>query len=58
MQGFPDDPEGFFLIEQTLDVLQILIFQLLTDRHLSCVNITPMRHIDVANNTGGLYFFQ
>ena len=61
MQDFPDDPEGFFLIEQTLKVLQILIFQLLQllrGRHLSCVHITRKRHIDIANNTGGHYFFQ
>ena len=29
VQDFPPDPEGFFLIEQTLDVLQTQIFQLL-----------------------------
>jgi len=27
--GFSSDPEGFFLIEQTVNVLQTLIFQLL-----------------------------
>jgi len=58
VQGFPDDPEGFFLIEQTLKVLQILIFQLFPDRHLSCVNITRRRRIEIASNTGGHYFFQ
>jgi len=29
VQDFPPDPEGFFLVEQSLDVLQTLIFQLL-----------------------------
>ena len=29
VQDFPPDPEGFFLVEQTLNVLQIPIFQLL-----------------------------
>jgi len=30
VQDFPPDPEGYFLIEQTLNDLQTLIFQLLT----------------------------
>ena len=58
VQDFPPDPEGFFLFEQILNVLQILIFQLIPDRHLSCVHITRRRRIDIANNTGGPYFFQ
>lgn len=41
VKDFPNNPEGFLLIEQTLNVLQILIFQLLPNRHLSCVTITP-----------------
>jgi hypothetical protein len=39
VQDFPTDPEGFFLVEQNLNVLQNPDFSATPDRHLTCVHM-------------------